>query len=660
MAAPAPSTNGKADDGAVRFAVAAMLRVPPRDDESDGSKRLYACACRAVEHDLSDDAAIKALRAYEVVAPFPKNWNDDEIVQRIRDAEKTVERGAPKMKKPKERRGNAAGTLLKIFETSGAKLFHDPEGAPYAVIKVGGHSEVWPIRRREFKSYISALFWKQTKSAIASQGLADALNVLEAIARHESPSAETYVRIAGDDTRIILDLADARWRAVEITAEGWRVQDASPVRFRRPRGMLPLPTPERGGGMDELREFINCGDSDWALMVSWALAALRPSRPYTALIVNGEQGSGKTTACQMLRAIIDPNACPLRAEPKEPRDLAIAANNAHVVAIDNISRLQPWLSDCFCRLATGGGFSTRELFSDDDEKLFNAKRPIVLNGIEEFVTKSDLMDRAITVTLPTIPENKRRPEAEIWRAFDAAKPRILGALLDAAVIALRELPTTKLSSLPRMADFCLWTVAGESGLALPHGAFLAAFTAHRRAGVETILEHAAIYPALRRLAESGPWTGTASELLEVMADSEAPADPKTGRRSLPHGWPKGPPVLGGLLRRLAPDLRRVGIEATIGERSRGARQIEIRLTRDFAVNAVTLSPDPADDPENAVLPPESVTACDGDDSDGPKNAVMEKPHYSPENAAFYGDDGDDSKPPVLSGVPDEASDWEEI
>ncbi|MBE7507977.1 MAG: bifunctional DNA primase/polymerase [Planctomycetia bacterium] len=647
-ASDAPKT-GKADDETVRQAVSSMLKMKTPADESDGSNRLYACACRAVEHDLADDAACKALSAYVAVAPFPKDWSNAEFVQRIRDAEKTIERGSAKVKKPKERRGNAAGGLLKIFEASGAKLFHDPEGTPFAVIRVGNHSEVWPIRRREFKSYLSALYWKQTKCAVASQSLADALNVLESIARHDSQMSETHVRIAGDDTRIILDLADTDWRAVEITAEGWRILDAAPVRFRRPRGMLPLPTPERGGAMDELREFINCSDSDWALIASWNLGAIRPARPYAVMNVNGEQGSGKTTACQMLRAVLDPNVCPLRAEPKEPRDLAIAASNAHIVAIDNVSKLQAWLSDGLCRLATGGGFSTRELFSDDDEKLFNAKRPIVLNGIEDFCTRSDLIDRAISVTLPTIPENRRRPEAEIWRAFEAAKPRILGAFLDAAAAAIRKLPTVKLATLPRMADFCLWSVAGESGLALPPGSFLAAFAAHRRAGVEMVLEHSPIYPALRTLAESGNWTGTASELLERLADIEAPADPKTGRRNLPHGWPKGAPVLGGMLRRLAPDLRRAGIDVALGERANGSRQIRLELKGENAVNAVTPSRDPADGSENGVLTPQNVTAIDGDDSDGGEAAVMESPDDWPPNADSDGDDSDDSEAPVLSG-----------
>ena len=102
-------------------------------------------------------------------------------------------------------------------------------------------------------------------------------------------------------------------------------------------------------------------------------------------------------------------------------------------AFDNVSALQPWLSDALCRLATGGGFGTRRLRTDQDEVLFDGARPIILNGIEDVVTRPDLADRAMFLTLEPIPEERRRPEAEFWAAFEAERPDILGALLDAAL-----------------------------------------------------------------------------------------------------------------------------------------------------------------------------------------------------------------------------------
>jgi hypothetical protein len=147
-------------------------------------------------------------------------------------------------------------------------------------------------------------------------------------------------------------------------------------------------------------------------------------------------------------ALLDPNTAPLRALPREDRDLFIAANNSHQLAFDNVSGLPAWISDTLCRLATGGGFAVRQLYSDQDEVLFDAARPVILNGIEDIVTRPDLADRAVVLTLEPIPEERRRPEAELWAAFEAERPCILGVLLDTVAQGLKRLPETRLERLP--------------------------------------------------------------------------------------------------------------------------------------------------------------------------------------------------------------------
>ena len=117
----------------------------------------------------------------------------------------------------------------------------------------------------------------------------------------------------------------------------------------------------------------------------------------------------------------------------------ITANNSYLLAFDNVSSLPLWLSDALCRLASGGSFAVRRLYSDNEEVLFEAARPILLNGIEEVVSRPDLGDRAIFLTLAPIGEALRRPESELWREFEIARPRMLGALLDVTVHGLRAL-----------------------------------------------------------------------------------------------------------------------------------------------------------------------------------------------------------------------------
>ena len=99
--------------------------------------------------------------------------------------------------------------------------------------------------------------------------------------------------------------------------------------------------------------------------------------------------------------------------------------------------------------------------------LFEASRPILLNGIEDVISRPDLGDRAIFLTLAPIADGDRRPEAELWREFEIARPRILGALLDAVVHGLRAINQVQLEALPRMADFALWAAACETASGRP-------------------------------------------------------------------------------------------------------------------------------------------------------------------------------------------------
>src|SRR5262245_28650755 len=153
----------------------------------------------------------------------------------------------------------------------------------------------------------------------------------------------------------------------------------------------------------------------------------------------------------------------------------IAANNGWVIALENLSGLPANLSDAVCALATGGGFAARQMYSDDEERIFDAMRPVVLNGIDDVPSRSDLIDRSILLTLPVIDDGSRRTEAHLWAEFERVRPRVLGALLTAASAALRNLPHVQLLELPRMADFALWVTAAEPALPWPAGAMLDAY-----------------------------------------------------------------------------------------------------------------------------------------------------------------------------------------
>jgi hypothetical protein len=225
---------------------------------------------------------------------------------------------------------------------------------------------------------------------------------------------------------------------------------------------------------------------------------------------------------------------------------------------DNISAIPTWLSDALCRLSTGGGYATRKLHSDSEETIFAAQRPIVLNGIGDVATRGDLADRVLSITLPPIPEDKRRDEGEFWAAFHAARPRILGALLNAVKSGLGNRAAVRLDRKPRMADFALWIEACSPGLGWEPGEFVRDYEENRSDAMAAAAEASPFVPVLEVvLGRSGlraeGFAGTATELLaklrEVCSESEQKA----------RWFPGTPSHVGSALRRVAPLLRQRGI-----------------------------------------------------------------------------------------------------
>ena len=503
-----------------------------------------------------DRAAFEALRAQLKKAGCRVTALDDAIAE---------ESGEVRGSGPTQ-----ADILIDLAQT--AELFHAPDGTGFADLDINGHRETWPIRAKGFRRWLARRFFEATGSAPSSEALQSALNVIEAKAHFDAPERTVHVRVGGLDGKLYLDLADHTWRAVEVDATGWRVIDNPPVRFRRAAGMKALPAPVSGGSVTTLRSFLNVKtDGDFVLVVAWALAVLRNRGPYPVIVLSGEQGSAKSTFSLILRALLDPNIAPLRALPREDRDLFIAASNGHVLAFDNVSGLPAWISDTLCRLATGGGFAVRQLYTDQDEVLFDAARPVILNGIEDIVTRPDLADRAVFLMLEPIPEERRRSEQELWAAFEVERPRVLGVLLDAVVEGLKRLPETHLPKLPRMADFALRATACETAL-WPAGTFWAAYCGNRDEAVEGVIDADPIATAVRAImATRTVWTGTASDLLGALAEvvGERVAKSKT--------WPDGPRALAGRLRRSATSLRKIGIEIGFG-REGLARTRTINIT----------------------------------------------------------------------------------
>ncbi len=472
----------------------------------------------------------------------------------------------------REGKPSQADLLVALADELGSPVRDQTDTVYFETEIAGGGRDLMRVNGEAFHAWLAHQFAASFGKTPSRGAISDTARVLTGRARVQPP-VPVFVRVAVRPEARYLDLANSERDVVRITADGWEIVRGEGPLFVRPKGLLPLPRPERGGSLDDLKALINVDDKQFVLVAAFAVAALAGEGPYPVLVLVGEQGSAKSAQAIFIRSLVDPHACPLRSVPRDERDLAVAASNSHVIALDNLSlpAMPQWLSDGLCRLASGGGFATRALYTDGDEAIFTYQRPIILTSIDQIAERADLGDRALLLTLDPIADGARKQERHLHDDFKRRHPSILGALMDAVSCALARLPTIALTAPPRLADFATFVTAAEPALGWPDGAFMDAYRENKDLASRAALDGDPITLAIRILLEKrSHWTGTATDLLAELGRC---VDDET-RRSFT--WPRAANKLSNRLRRVAPALRAAGINV---DQSRSPTTREITLLK---------------------------------------------------------------------------------
>jgi RepB DNA-primase N-terminal domain len=435
-------------------------------------------------------------------------------------------------------RSSLSDLLVKIAEDAGVRLFHDSAHVAYARVPVADHVEVWAINSRTFRRWLRRELRREYGRLAKADAINEAVEYLSAEAEFDDPELEVHLRTAWTNGGFAYSLADDQGRAVMITPTGWSVGTTDEVAFLRRASVLPIPAPATGGAIELLRRYVNVqSEDDFILVVAWLTMALRPTGPYPVLVIQGQQGSAKSTLSRVLKALTDPVKAPIRSLPGGLRDLAIAAESNWVIVIDNLSLLNDGMSDAFCRLATGGGFATRALYTDDEERIFDQMRPVILNGIDAIVTRQDLLGRSIVIRLPKIKRDARIDEATFWANFEADQPLIVGALIDAAGVALARWEATEVVGL-RMADFARWAAGSMPAFGRTADEFARAYEENLSGAMKASLEGSLLAAVVARVV--GPSVGSCirgrptevhAALRAAMKDEEQSCAPFPNRRN---------------------------------------------------------------------------------------------------------------------------------
>ena len=423
-----------------------------------------------------------------------------------------------------------AQKALEIVAEKCSDLFLDQFGSHYAAVRIGEHIETLQLKSSRFKNWVCKRYYESEGDIINSENVTSVLNILKARAEFDGQTRSLHLRIAfaPDSTEpytILYDLSNKDWQAVKVTPENdWTIENA-PILFRRYSNQQPQAYPSREYPPDIFDQFmhlINVGDNDNKLLLKcYIIALFIPEIPKPVLMLHGEQGSAKSTLQELIKMLIDPSSILTVTFPRDINELVQKLMHNYICYFDNVSEIKEWISDQLCRAVTGSGFSKRELYSDDDDVIYNFRRCIGFNGINLGATKADLLDRGIIIKLERLPkENQRRLEI-IWREFEKIKAQVLGYIFDilVRVLQIRKNGSVEIRGYPRMADFAEIGEIISRCMGYANNEFLDAYYKNIRLQAEEAIDAHPIGTAIVILMEGRlEWIGSATELLSKLED----------------------------------------------------------------------------------------------------------------------------------------------
>lgn len=470
-----------------------------------------------------------------------------------------------------------AGALALVQEYL-VDTFTDERGVPYATIAGNDNqpTRTIPVNSRAMKLLVREKYYRQEGRGLDDRVLDDALNTLAAICIFDGKRKPVTIRTAQTENGAVeVDLGSADGKCVHVSPEGYSVREPS-ARFFRPDGFGEIVF-DRNAPFEfqRLWDHVNITDPlDQVLVAGWMVSALRGSGPYPLLVIQGEQGSAKSTTTKMIRSLVDPGRGDGRGLPKTVDDLFITAQNGHVMAFDNLSGMTHEMSDAFCRISTGGAYAKRKLYTTDEESVLEACKPVIFNGIDDLISRPDLYSRAVVIHLSRIPDEDRKDETELWKAFEADRGTIFNGLLKGLRSGLRHYDEVELPYKPRMADFARFATAAEKGLGLENGITLKAITQRQEEANLNSLELDPVAPRIIdwfKPREGQPirpdLEGTATEIWEQL----------TPMSDKPSNWPKTASHFSQHLSRITPLLATANIVVERPPRQSGRKSIVISL-----------------------------------------------------------------------------------
>lgn len=490
--------------------------------------------------------------------PKVKEWNlknnpplEEKELRTVFDSIAKKETRKREAKEDEEAEGNCQIDILRriIFDKANVEIFLDQLGEAYARVTVDGHHENLECYSRRFRSWLIREYIKFDNDIPRQENINKIITAVESEGDFSKKRKELSIRSAFSEGEIWYDLGNDEWQAVRIGSSGWVVTNEVPILFKRNIQDKQV-IPQSGGDVKELLTFVNIQDEHQKILfLVSTITSFIPHISRPVQILYGPQGSAKSTATQVIKNIVDPAKVDLLIMNDDVRELTQQFDQHYLISFDNLSGIKGATSDVLCRAVTGGGFSKRKLYSNNENVIFKFKRAIVLNGVNLVANKPDLLDRSVLFELDRVDESQRRSDEDFWKDFNNVKPRILGGIFDVLSKTISSMPNVQLAKSPRMADFAKWGCVVAESLGYTKEQFFEAYSANMALQNKQAIDEDPLASAIVLLMENYTnWDDTASELLKklkaVAMDEEIDIKSKM--------WPKSPSALS----------RRIGIVKT--------------------------------------------------------------------------------------------------
>ncbi len=279
-----------------------------------------------------------------------------------------------------------------------------------ATISTADGKEDVSINSDKFISIITSKYRKRCGMVISATPIKNCIRSFQGdiVAQQEKVKNPNRL-IKTKNNEIWIDAGNKEDAYYVISENGFEIRPDAYEHFYKhsEKNSIPLPDWENGD-IDRIFKYCHVPENMKNIFIAYIVSLFIADIEHPCLVLNGEQGSGKTTVSTFIKALVDPvgdNQPSLF--PKNYADLVLMFQSNYLLAFDNLRTLSKKQSDLLCSIITHIREARRKLYTDSEMMRFDLCQPIILNGIHDVVKEPDMLSRSIVMNISKSSDKER-------------------------------------------------------------------------------------------------------------------------------------------------------------------------------------------------------------------------------------------------------------